>query len=617
MGKAADEAFELARERIAQAKLEGWEKLELTGKEFGDLETLPIEIEGLTALRSLSLRRTKVSDVSKLSQLTGLTSLDLGHTQVSDASALSTLTGLTWLNLGETLLSDLSALSRLTELTWLRIRGAPVSDVSVLSGLTGLTWLDLGRTKISDLSVLSNLKKLTWLGLWETPVVDLSPLSSLTGLTSLYLWGTQVIDISALSKLTALTSLDLAGSEVTDVSALSGMTRLTSLDLQNTSVADVSALSKMSMLQFLDLRDTLVDRAGLAKALRGKSGLVPSETPNSLAGPYGVRFDGCSATDSDPELEKMSEIVSDRERTLALFEYLGVEVEEKTPEPDPLLSTVIKDGKLETPASFPSPDEQEERLKQALHDRLRPRAADCAQKAGNAFPRMAAKARVLATLLDRPFAELDLLSVHWEIEDIEARAKSGAEDGEPYDADLLLAVGEVTRLGPGLTRGNADVELYERRFKETRERVVDANVDGPRAALSDAILASPNAHGSRSLALEERMKDAADPDMARTLRDPKQRNLLWRLGSVAALAVSRVGKDLASDTAGGLIKYALGPAITAFVVKNWALLMDVAATYGVGFASWIAGTVGLLMMGKGVKEERDKRKWRDEDDGAL
>lgn len=543
MGKAADEAFQRARERIAQAERECWEKLELTAPEFADLEELPEEITNLGPTTPLSPKRVLRSDTLALADLPGIASLSL--------------------------------------------RGTKIRDVLALSGLTGLTRLDISQTEVADVSVLSQLTKLTWLNLSNT----------------------RVNDLSAISVLKDLTLLDLQYLPLIEVWALAGLKRLRHLDLNYTDVRDLTGLSDMRELRFLDLSHTLVDRHQLVAALTGKPGLVPYESINVLAGPFGVRFAGCAATKSDPELARIAMVTDDRERTMRLLENLGVEVVQGSePLPDPLLPSLIDEGRLEIPASFPSPDEQDERLKRALHYRLGPKAAECAQKAGNKFPRMGGKARVLAALLDRPFGELDLLSVHLEIEDIEARVKLGSEDEVPYDPDLLAAVGDITRLGPGLTRGNADVELFIRRYQDTREAPVNSDTEATRELFSDAIIAAPDAHGPRSRALETQLKESIDPNVARTLREPKHRNLLVRLGSIAALAVSKVSKDLASDTAVGLIKYALGPGITAFVVNNWTLVTEVAATYGVGFASWIAGTVGLLVMGKGLKDERDKRR---------
>ena len=65
-------------------------ELGFPGRSSPDLALL----DGLTALQTLILWKTKVSDVSVLSGLTALQQLDLSHTQVSDVSALSGLTAL-------------------------------------------------------------------------------------------------------------------------------------------------------------------------------------------------------------------------------------------------------------------------------------------------------------------------------------------------------------------------------------------------------------------------------------------------------------------------------------------------------------------------------------------
>ena len=54
---------------------------------------------------------------------------------------------------------------------------------------------------------------------------------------------------------------------------------------------------------------------------------------------------------------------------------------------------------------------------------------------------------------------------------------------------------------------------------------------------------------------------------------------------------------VASNVAANLIAGAYGPEITAFVTTNWALLSDVAATYGQGVLLWFQQTVGPLMAG--------------------
>jgi Leucine-rich repeat (LRR) protein len=235
-------------------------------------------LSGLTALQSLYLSGTRVSDVSPLSGLTALQSLDLTSTPVSDVSPLSGLTALQRLDLSSTRLSDVSPLSGLTALQRLDLMGTPVSDVSALSGLTALQSLDLTSTPVSDVSPLSGLTALQRLDLMGTPVSDLSPLSGLTALQSLYLMGTQVSDVSPLSGLTALQSLDLWATLVSDVSPLSGLTALQSLNLRRTPVSDVSALSGLTALQSLDLRRTPVSDVSPLSGLTALQRLDLSDT---------------------------------------------------------------------------------------------------------------------------------------------------------------------------------------------------------------------------------------------------------------------------------------------------------------------------------------------------
>ena len=131
-----DAAYARAQDAIATARTNDASHLTLYGDDFADLAVLPPDIGSLTALSSLSLSRTQVSDISALSGLTALSSLDLTDTQVSDILALSGLTVLSRLDLRRTPVSDISALSGLTALNRLSLTGTQVSDLSPLLPLT-------------------------------------------------------------------------------------------------------------------------------------------------------------------------------------------------------------------------------------------------------------------------------------------------------------------------------------------------------------------------------------------------------------------------------------------------------------------------------------------------
>ena len=92
--KPQDAAYARAQDAIATARTSGASDLTLSGGDFSDLAVLPPDIGSLTALKSLTLRGTQVSDISALSGLTALRVLDLTGTQVSDLSPVLPLTQL-------------------------------------------------------------------------------------------------------------------------------------------------------------------------------------------------------------------------------------------------------------------------------------------------------------------------------------------------------------------------------------------------------------------------------------------------------------------------------------------------------------------------------------------
>ncbi|MEJ6609344.1 MAG: leucine-rich repeat domain-containing protein, partial [Paracoccaceae bacterium] len=87
-----DAAYAQAQDAIATARTSDASHLMLSGDGFADLAVLPPDIGSLTALSSLSLSGTQVSDISALSGLTALRGLYLTGTQVSDLSPLLPLT---------------------------------------------------------------------------------------------------------------------------------------------------------------------------------------------------------------------------------------------------------------------------------------------------------------------------------------------------------------------------------------------------------------------------------------------------------------------------------------------------------------------------------------------
>jgi Leucine-rich repeat (LRR) protein len=652
---AADDAYRAAEAAIEEAKRTGAEVLDFSGEAFWALETLPPEIGELDRLRSLVIGNKQVSDLAPLQALTGLKNLQLSNTQVSDLAPLKGLTELQtlWLDgtqisdlepvrglmglqdlwLNRTLVSDLSPLWGLTGLQALRLDGTQVSDLAPLQKLMELQDLSLGRTKVSDVAPLKGLTELQNLWLDGTQVSDLDPMRGLTGLQTLSLDNTRVSDFAPLRGLTGLQDLSLDSTQVSDLGMLMGLIGIRNLSLNSTQVSDLAPLRELTGLQTLSLDSTQVSDLAPLQGLTGLQGLSLDGTQVSDLGRLkeltglqnlwldhtqvldlrplrglhqlasrpifgGLNFQGIPAT-ADPKIAEIAEIEDPKVRAKALFDLLDagwvppVAVEPVSLEPDPLLRSILIDGKLEIAPDPPTEQERRDQVKAVLHERLKDKARDLSVLAGNRFPRLTNRARALMLLLDRPFAELDLLSVHLEIEDLEERRTTGAEDGEPYTDDVRNAVSDVTRAGPGLTVGHPDVDTFLDRRRRSREDVVPEKDDAAHQKLSQAVIDDAAANGPNSRAMEELLHRVADQAAARALREAKHRNLIRTL-VVPAVSVPR---DVAINVAATLIATAYGPAITAFVTSNYGLLSDVAATYGQGVLVWFQQNVGPLMAG--------------------
>ena len=564
---AAEDAFRAVEVAIAGAMRREATALKLSGDIFHSLEMLPPGLAELKHLQRLILDETQISDLAPLAGLTALEHLSLDNTLVSDLAPLAGV-------------MDFDAIEAF-------------GDIPSLEGLQKLTVLRLNQTRVSDITPIGHLKGLEILWLDDTQVFDLAALSGLANLKELWVGNTQVRDLSPLAGLDMFEALGLDKTLVSDLAPLAGLTKLKVLLLNNIEVRDLAPLRELTGLQSLRLDNTQV--LDLRPLIRLRK---LADEPNYR----GLTFTNIPAT-ADPKIAEIAEIEDAATRAKALFELLDAgweppaAVEPVPLEPDPLLRSILIDGKLEIAPDPPTEEERRDQVKAVLHERLKEKARDLSVLAGNRFPRLANRARALMTLLDRPFDELDLLSVHLEIEDLEDRRATGTEDGEPYTDDVQNAVADVTRAGPGLTVGHPDVDTFLDRRRRSREDVVQERDDAAHRRLSQAVIDDAAANGPNSRALEGLSLNISDLDSARVLQVSKHQNLLWKLTTIAGSATSRVGRDVGVAVVSGLIISAYGPAITSFVSTNYGLLSEVAATYGQGVLLWFQQTVGPLMAG--------------------
>ncbi|KAG7231193.1 hypothetical protein INR49_012024 [Caranx melampygus] len=229
--------------------IRGWAFLTLTNK-------------GLKNLCFLSLDQTKVSDAGMVLYLQSapscLSQLSLNQTAVTEATlgVLPTcVPQLRLLSIKQTKVEDVSALAELLSLQTLNLDGTGVTEASLkyLATLPALSSLSLAGIPVADgnhaLQIISGLK-----------------------LTHLTLPGRHSVNdsgLSFLSDLTLLSELDLTDyTQVTDqgVKQLSNMLRLKKLSLSNTQVTDAGlpSLRGLQELQELCLDRTAVTSRGVA-----------------------------------------------------------------------------------------------------------------------------------------------------------------------------------------------------------------------------------------------------------------------------------------------------------------------------------------------------------------
>ncbi len=243
------------------------------------------DFDGLTALKTLNLRRNSLSNISALGNLTTLLSLSLGENSISDISPLGKLTKLDFLSLGENSISGISALGNLTKLTNLGLSYNSISDISPLGNLTALTELSLWNNSIGDVSTLGKLTALTSLYLSHNSIGDISPLGKLTKLAILDLSHNSIGDISPLGKLTKLDFLSLGHNSISDISSVGKLTALTKLGLYNNSISDISAVGSLTALIWLDMSHNSISDVSAVENLTQLGALFVKGNPISDYGP--------------------------------------------------------------------------------------------------------------------------------------------------------------------------------------------------------------------------------------------------------------------------------------------------------------------------------------------
>ena len=218
-----------------------------------------ISLESCTALQSLSLRRTKLTDATPLTLLVRLRKLDISFTPITNPSVLRCLTNLEELGMSFVRHSDSPEVEWISGLPMLTSLCLSSSGITVLrSNMRPLRLraLDLTFNQIKHCGFLRDIgSSLVFLGLGGNESLEnLNDVGRYCrNLRELILYGTKIDDILPLANCLCLETLDLSCTPVRDIRPIVQLPHLSRLDLVSCCIDTLRPLSQIPSLIELNI----------------------------------------------------------------------------------------------------------------------------------------------------------------------------------------------------------------------------------------------------------------------------------------------------------------------------------------------------------------------------
>lgn len=263
----------------------------------------------LTALNSLNISNTKISDIKPVSGLFDLLNFNLAGTLVSDITALIPLTSLYEIDISHSLVTTLEPLVKLPELRILKMDSTKILETGLISNMKrlemlyadGVESINAEVSKIQDsinniLIIYRTQYLIDWwknlpenwknvLALNETieerpdriqlhrissikelnisqqkEITSLNPVIVLTRLEKLNMSTLQLADIGPLGSIDRLVAIDMSDTPVSDLLQLSKHKYLTEINCANSQVSDLTPLGGLKSLLRLNISGTQVTK---------------------------------------------------------------------------------------------------------------------------------------------------------------------------------------------------------------------------------------------------------------------------------------------------------------------------------------------------------------------
>ena len=265
-------------EKLRIASDSGTETISIRPFEWGRLTMFPESLGELESVKSLTIQRPTLENISAIVGMKQLTSLTIQYGKLDDLSLLNELPNLRTLNIDGSELANidsLSGLENLSKFSWIK---GHLESVQPLSGLSNLAHVALAGSSLSDLVGAETLANLTYLDIAKTSIRDLTPIENLTNLRALNLSRTDIVNIYHLAKLENLRVLNLFGCDISDLRPLAELSHLGFLNLNESSITELSGIERLIKIRALYANDTGVSEIAPLAKLTGLSKLELKNT---------------------------------------------------------------------------------------------------------------------------------------------------------------------------------------------------------------------------------------------------------------------------------------------------------------------------------------------------
>ena len=218
-----------------------------------DITTLDSIASAIPKLQGLSISKTSISDISRLSEAGELRMFLAADCGITDISPLK-CSKMMYINLERNNISDISIMKNMQGLLVLKIADNNISDLSPLAALPDLDTLSINGNHVKDLAPVAKCPKLKTLQACGNGLESLESLSGHSSLIDLYVNNNKLTSLKGIENELELICLSASDNELTDMSGAENFTQLEDVNLEGNKIEDIQVLKKSTeSLKWVDI----------------------------------------------------------------------------------------------------------------------------------------------------------------------------------------------------------------------------------------------------------------------------------------------------------------------------------------------------------------------------